>query len=161
MLSDLSQRFKKVRLLANNVSLMDKYQDFDDFSKDELRKLIFNEIMTNASDIKDKSLKNRQTYAITFCDLIQKLTPREFTKIIPIRKDFNGYKTSTKDYFTTVDFIDEIGWDNKIPNGFEFLMNYYQLDVLVFAVGLMDIVSDSRQRQTGKPLIQEFFEKEY
>lgn len=159
MLSDLSKQFRTLRLVTHNMDLMSEYQDFDEFSKNELKQLIFDEIMTNASDIKNKSLKNRQTYAITFCDLVQKFTPREFTEIIPIRKDFNGYKNSTKDYFTTVKFINEIGWDNRIPNGFEFLMNYYQLDVLVFVVGLMGIVSDSKQRQTGKSIIQEFLEK--
>lgn len=157
MLSELSNDFKNFRLATKNLEIMDKYNDFKEMTKDELRQIIFNEITTNASRIY-ASLKKRTTYLFTISDLIEKFTPKEFTQIIPIQKDFNGAKTEVRDYFSTIEFIKSIGWDNKIPNGFEFLMNYWNMDVLVYTVNLMTTISDYQQRQTGKSIMQTFLE---
>ena len=59
MLSELSNDFKNFRLATKNLEIMDKYNDFKEMTKDELRQIIFNEITTNASRI-DASLKNEQ-----------------------------------------------------------------------------------------------------
>lgn len=72
MLSELSNDFKNFRLATKNLEIMDKYNDFKEMTRDELRQIIFNEISTNASRI-DASLKKRTTYLFTISDLIEKL----------------------------------------------------------------------------------------
>lgn len=157
MLSELSKQFRNLRLSSTNVEIMDKYRDFDEMPKDEIKKIIFNEIATNASN-SNASLKKRTSYLFTISDLIEELTPKEFSQIIPIDKEFDGAKFEMRDYFTTIEFIENIGWNHKIPNGFEFLMNYWNQDVIMYAVNLMTTISDYQQRQTGKSIMQTFLE---
>ena len=42
MLSELSNDFKNFRLATKNLEIMDKYNDFKEMTKDELRQIIFN-----------------------------------------------------------------------------------------------------------------------
>lgn len=105
------------------------------------------------------SLKNRQLYMDMTCHMIEQLTPREFSQIFPIAKEFKNQRFGVRDYFETVEFIGKIGWDKKIPDAFEFMMNYWNMEVLNYVVKLMGIVNDSRQRQTGKSVMQEFIER--
>lgn len=103
------------------------------------------------------SLRWRETAMFMFNDLIEGLTPRQFYQAIPIRKQFDGEKYEVRDYFTAREFIEKkIGWDNKIPNGFEFLMNYWDRKINLIAVWAMDVVNDSRQRKSGKSIFEEF-----
>ncbi|MFT8425743.1 MAG: hypothetical protein ABF630_09800 [Liquorilactobacillus sp.] len=103
------------------------------------------------------SLRWRETAMFMFNDLIEGLTPRQFYQVIPIRKQFDGKKYEVRDYFTAREFIEKkIGWDNKIPNGFEFLMNYWDRKINLIAVWAMDVVNDSRQRKSGKSIFEEF-----
>lgn len=110
------------------------------------------------SNMSKESLKERQEYLETLTNCIQCLTPKEFIQVIPIKKDFKGCKTETRDYFSTIEFIEAIGWDKKIPNGFEFLINYWADEVFMLSVWAMEVVSDFQQRQTGKSIMERFCE---
>lgn len=150
--------FKKLRLSAQLIDLLNSEDSFDDFSKEKLMKFIFSEI-TSGFALQNSSLKARQAYLFTISSLIEKLTPKEFTQIFPIEKDFKSHKFEIRDYYDTKEFIEEIGWNDLIPNGFEFLVNYLNKSVFIFMLDMMGIVSDSEQRKTGKSLAQEFFEQ--
>lgn len=127
-------------------------------STDERQKLLL--ALYKSFDLEsyqEMSLRWRETMMFMFNDLIEGLTPRQFYQAIPIRKQFDEKKYEVRDYFTAREFIEKkIGWDNKIPNGFEFLMNYWDWKINLIAVWSMDVVSDSRQRQSGKSIFEEF-----
>lgn len=159
MQGSLTKQFKLIRINDQNLKIIHSHKNMTELSKDELKKLIFGEIVQCKAG-GDVSLKNRQLYMEMTCHMIEQLTPKEFSQIFPITKEFKNWKFGIRDYFDTVEFIEKIGWDKKIPDAFEFMMNYWNTEVLEYTIKIMDIVSDSRQRQTGKSVMQEFLEQE-
>lgn len=127
----------------------------------EMQKLVLAEIKQFDEDsFNDVSLKTRTQWMFIVTGLIEKLTPRQFCQIIPIEKDFRGHKYGCRDYFSAKKFIeDEIGWDSKIPNGFQFLMEFWSDDVFDLSAWMMTVVSDNQQRWSGKSTFEIFAEK--
>lgn len=118
-------------------------------------------LIKEAPEIKNYDWQSQKNWLLVTSDLLTLMTPREFTHIFPIEKKYDGSRWGEKDYFYVTGWIDEnIGWDNKIPNGFEFLMEYLSWPVNVAAVQMMDIVGKFHQRQTGKDPLIEFFESQ-
>ena len=103
----------------------------------------------------------QKAYMSVLDDEIEQLTPRQFAQIFPITKEYKGRKYGSKDYYTVTDWISEnIGWDNRIPNGIEFLMEYLNRDVQYAAVQVMHILDTFYQRQTGQDMLTAFFESQ-
>lgn len=103
----------------------------------------------------------QKAYMSVLNDEIEQLTPRQFAQIFPITKEYKGRKYGNKDYYTVTDWISEnIGWDNRIPNGIEFLMEYLNRDVQYAAVQVMHILDTFYQRQTGQDMLTAFFESQ-
>lgn len=77
--------------------------------------------------------------------------------MFPIEKTYDGQKWGYKDYLSVSKYIDEeIGWDEKINGGFEFILNYLNHDVNYAAVQAMTVISDWHKRQTGESVIERF-----
>lgn len=103
----------------------------------------------------------QKAYMSVLDDEIEQLTPRQFAQIFPITKEYKGRKYGNKDYYTVTDWISEnIGWDNRIPNGIEFLMEYLNRDVQYAAVQVMHILDTFYQRRTGQDMLTAFFESQ-
>jgi len=83
-------------------------------------------------------------------ELVNWLTPRKFTALFPIDKDFDGKRWETKDFFSTVEAIDNHGWDEPISDAVEFLWDYHNHETREFLVKYMGLVSDLRRMQ-GQP----------
>ncbi|MCL2859997.1 MAG: hypothetical protein FWF46_05480 [Oscillospiraceae bacterium] len=71
------------------------------------------------------------------------LTPNEFMTIFPIRKDYKSGKFGCKDYFYTVEKINEIGAGSIIgsKNVDKFLWDYSNDEVCEFVVNYMSIIN--------------------
>lgn len=122
---------------------------------------VFKMIKYEAMDILSKTWKTQKTYALTLSDEVEQLTPRQFAQIFPITKEYKGRKYGSKDYYTVTDWVSEnVGWDRKIPNGNEFLMEYLNRDVQFAMVLVMHIINTFHQRQTGQDMITAFFESQ-
>ena len=92
--------------------------------------------------------------------LISGLTPRELTRIFPITKDYDGHRYECKDYFTTIQMIDDIGLDIPIADNVDtFLFDYQNRFIRWFNVFKMGVCSDLRRYQ-GLPGVMESFLKE-
>lgn len=89
-------------------------------------------------------------------DLIGTFTPREFMTIFPIRKEYNGCQIGFKDYFTTMESIKNVGLDNPIGNGFEFLWDYYNDDISDFFVNMMMTMNAVRKLQGNGDIFESF-----
>ncbi|MFT8557905.1 hypothetical protein [Liquorilactobacillus hordei] len=148
-------------LAGQAEKILNEHSHGEAFEIEDVKKLLFAEIKQFDYEFQQKlSLKKRQKYMFEFTNLIELLTPKEFSQVIPIKKDFKGYKTEIRDYFSTVEFIESIGWNNKIKNGFEFLMNYWADETFLLSVFMMETVSDFKQRESGKPIFQTFLEEQ-
>lgn len=93
-------------------------------------------------------------------DLMTLITPRQFLTIFPIKKEFDGQKYECKDYFYTKEYLSTIDLDEPISEPFEFLWDYWNSDTARFLMNVMGTMSDVRREQTGKGIMEEFFEKE-
>lgn len=91
--------------------------------------------------------------------LISSLTPREMTKIFPITKDYDGHKFECKDYFTTIQMIEDIGLDIPIADNMDtFLFDYRNRHITYFNVFKMCLCSDLRRYQGQPGIMEEFME---
>ncbi|GIO07991.1 hypothetical protein J31TS6_40190 [Brevibacillus reuszeri] len=103
-------------------------------------------------------LESRLQMSYLIMELIALVTPRRFARIFPITKEYDGNRWGTKDYFYTVEKIEELGWDKPIGETnetvFDFLWDYTNWDVNFFLVDHMSLMSDMRRAQ-GQPGIME------
>lgn len=114
-------------------------------------------LIKNASHVHKWSWKDRKTWLECVNCLTGYLTPSLFNQIFPIKKDYNGQKWGIKDYFSTKNYIEEeIGWDNQIKNGLEFLYEYDNDDVLQASLVTMDVINSISRRQTGESVFERF-----
>lgn len=114
-------------------------------------------LIKNASHVHKWSWEDRKTWLECVNCLTGCLTPSLFNQIFPIKKDYNGQKWGIKDYFSTKNYIEEeIGWDNQIKNGLEFLYEYDNDDVLQASLVTMDVINSISQRQTGESVFERF-----
>lgn len=94
-------------------------------------------------------------------ETIKQLTPLQFAQVFPITKEYKGHTWGSKDYYTVTDWIGEnVGWNNKIPNGIEFLLEYLNINVQLTAVRIMNILDKFHQRQTGSDSLIDFLKSQ-
>lgn len=97
-------------------------------------------------------------FAVT--DLIGNLTPVEFMRLFPIPKEYDGEKYSVKDYFSTIKEIMKYPQDKPIgENVIEFLMEYYNWEVMEFEVAKLSTISHIRRMKGQKGVFEEFAEQ--
>lgn len=114
-------------------------------------------LIKNASHVHKWSWEDRKTWLECVNCLTGCLTPSLFNQIFPIKKDYNGQKWGIKDYFSTKNYIEEeIGWNNQIKNGLEFLYEYDNDDVLQASLVTMDVINSISRRQTGESVFERF-----
>lgn len=94
-------------------------------------------------------------------ETLKQLTPLQFAQVFPITKEYKGHTWGSKDYYTVTDWIGEnVGWNNKIPDGIEFLLKYLNINVQLTAVIIMNILGKFHQRQTGSDLLIDFLKSQ-
>lgn len=96
-------------------------------------------------------------------DLISELTPIEFMTIFPPEKVYDGEKYQSKDYYSTMQALNEFGLNNAIGTrdaALSLLFDYMNTDVMDYNVKNLIIISAINRMNTGKSLMEEFFEKE-
>ena len=92
--------------------------------------------------------------------LVGKHTPREFMRLFPIEKEYDGDKYGVKDYFYSMDYAKKIGIDKPIGGkASKFLMEYCNRDIDFYMVTWMEIVSAMDVIQTGRDSMMDFFEE--
>lgn len=98
------------------------------------------------------------------CDYLQHivgyLTPRELTTIFPITKTYDGMRAGSKDYFYTMEVLQNHGMDKMMTgNVQDILFDYENSDVRRFLMRLLQIVSMIRRAEGKKGLAEEFADK--
>lgn len=97
-------------------------------------------------------------FAVT--DAMSFLTPKQFMRLFPVEKTYDGKRWQMKDYFTCMEAVGRyapnkpIGAD-KIQ---EFLMDYWNPNITRFEVGKMLCASAVRRSAGGKGIMEEFAE---
>lgn len=97
----------------------------------------------------------------TMKDLIGKLTPNEFMNIFPIKKDFTGYKYEMKDYYSSIEFINNLDRNKPIGDNVSyFLMEYTNKDIDKFVIKSVMTLSRLREQQGHLDLFEELMASE-
>lgn len=91
--------------------------------------------------------------------LLEQLTLNDLINMFPIIKEYDGKKYECKDYFSTMDYLKDK--DMTIPLGeeiYSFLFEYYNNDIINFAVKQMLIIDKIRKLQNKQGLLEEFIQ---
>ena len=99
-------------------------------------------------------------YAETVRGFMTNLTPREFTNLFPINKRYDGHKSESKDYFSTINYLKTLDQDQPIGQNIDdFLWEYMSSELHIFLVHLFGFASDLR-RLDGRPgIVEEWAEQ--
>lgn len=91
--------------------------------------------------------------------LISMVTPAQLMQIFPVKKEFDGEKWGTKDYFFTMQAIHELGIDTPIGDKVqELLWDYQSRDLSLIMLAQLTTASDIRKMQGQKSIAEEFCE---
>lgn len=88
--------------------------------------------------------------------LIGDMTPREFMNIFPVEKFYKGEKYQCKDYFTTMELMNEIGNDIIADRIDDVLYDYQNSDIRCFNAKRFTCIDAIRRSQGKKSMMEEF-----
>lgn len=103
-------------------------------------------------------LENQYLLDQTILTGMKYITPRQFMGWFPITKHYDGERFEMKDYYTTMEYINENGIDNPIREPLEFLWEYMNRDTRTFLVNHTGTMSDIRKYKTGMGIMEEFLQ---
>lgn len=104
--------------------------------------------------------ENRLNFMFAVTELMGKLTPVEFMRLFPIPKEYDGEKYEMKDYFSTIEEVMKYPQDEPIGEKItEFLMEYYNWDIMEFEVLKLSTISLMRRIEGQKGIFEEFAEQ--
>lgn len=126
-----------------------------------LQRQVSKMIKDEAKDIHNQSWESQKAWMLRLGTSVEALTPKQFAQVFPITEKYDREALGEKDYYSVTSWIEEnIGWDNKIPDGVVFLMEYLNNDVQLATVQVIHILNTFHQRQTGQDAITAFFESQ-
>ena len=98
-------------------------------------------------------------FAVT--DAMGFLTPEQFMHLFPVDKTYDGSRWQMKDYFTCMESVSRYDQDKPIGADEiqEFLMDYWNPDIIRFEVCKMLCASAVRRITGGKGIMEEFAEE--
>lgn len=104
--------------------------------------------------------ESRLNFMFTVTDLMGGLTPVEFMRLFPIPKEYDGEKYGVKDYFSAIKEVSKYSQDKPIGDKItEFLVEYYNWDVMEFEVLKLSTISLMRRMEGQKGVFEEFAEQ--
>ena len=137
--------------------ILDRYNNnLDQELKPIIKKLTFYGVgAINGAHLNMEPVEWRFRFADTVKGFMATLTPKEFINIFPIMKEFDGKRMEMKDFFSTMEYINELKQDEPIGDQIlDFLWEYHNIHIRLFTVRLMSLMSDLR-RAAGYPGIME------
>ena len=88
---------------------------------------------------------------------ISLLTPNELITVFPIEKRYDGEKYQIKDYYFTLEKLQQIGMDNIIRDRIdELLWDYQNKDIMDFQLNSINIISHLYKYETGESLAEKW-----
>lgn len=161
MKSKSTEKSKYPLYLNAFINALEEYKEnLDQNQKADPTKIIFYgvKLINSMPEPEDREgVLNDFQLATAITDCIAELTPREFTNVFPINKDFKGHKYELKDYFYTRDYLDGLEMDEPIGDKvFEFLWEYHNWDITHFVLNKIGYMSDLRQYDGHLSMMEEF-----
>lgn len=130
--------------------------------KEFLKKFVFLAtklyLSENEKQLSYEELQEKLTAMFELTNIMAELTPIEFMQMFPIPKEYDGEKWCQKDYFSTISYVKKYPADCPITteNITEFLMEYYNWDIMRFEVEKLSVISEIRQLEGKMGVMEEF-----
>ena len=102
--------------------------------------------------------KTEERFAYISClkNCLKKLTYGEFINLFPITKEYDGAKWEMKDYYSTMEYLNDKSLDDYIEDPLELIFEYYNWDIIIFGVEVMSTTSEMNKIQTGIGITEAF-----
>ena len=102
------------------------------------------------------NVEEKFAYISCLKDCLKKLTYREFINLFPIAKEYDGTKWEMKDYYSTMEYLNDKSLDDYIEDPLELIFEYYNWDIIIFGVEVMSATSEMNKIQTGIGITEAF-----
>lgn len=115
----------------------------------------------NIKGMSRESLEGILVFDQMLLNQICELTPAELLTIFPVTKSYDGAKYECKDYFSTMEALQAHGLHEPIRSpetASSLLWAYMNPTVMMYQVHCMSVVSEIHTMDTGKGLMEQFFE---
>ena len=115
----------------------------------------------NIKGMSRESLEGILVFDQMLLNSICELTPAELLTIFPVTKSYDGEKYECKDYFSTMEPLQAHGLHEPIRSpetASHLLWDYMNPTLMMYQVHCMSVVSELHSMETGKGLMEEFFE---
>ncbi|WP_296560312.1 hypothetical protein [uncultured Acetobacterium sp.] len=115
----------------------------------------------NIKGMSRESLEGILVFDQMLLNQICELTPAELLTIFPVTKSYDGEKYQCKDYFSTMEALQAHGLHEPIRSpetASALLWDYMNYNVMMYQVHCMSVVSEIHTMDTGKGLMEQFFE---
>lgn len=115
----------------------------------------------NIKGMSRESLEGILVFDQMLLNQICELTPAELLTIFPVTKSYDGERYECKDYFSTMEALQAHGLHEPIQSpetASSLLWAYMNPTVMMYQVHCMSVVSELHSMETGKGLMEEFFE---
>lgn len=95
-------------------------------------------------------------------NLISRMSFYSLINIFPITKEYNGKKFECKDYFSTIEYLQDKQLDKLIGEYSldDFLCNYYNLDIIYYNVNCF-MIYDRFAKLNGQKTLMELFSEQF
>lgn len=142
-----------------------KAKQLEPDNKDVTKRIIFYTfnylaiVDINAMD--RENLESLLVFDQMLLNTICELTPAELMTIFPVTKSYDGAKYQCKDYFSTMDALQGHGLHEPIrttETASSLLWAYMNPVVMMYQVHRMSAISELHSMETGKGLMEQFFE---
>lgn len=117
----------------------------------------------NIKGMSRESLEGILVFDQMLLNTICELTPAELLTIFPVTKSYDGAKYECKDYFSTMEALQAHGLNEPIRSpetASSLLWAYMNPTVMMYQVHCMSVVSEIHTMDTGKGLMEQFFEEQ-
>ncbi len=144
----------------NPVGFMEDNKELKRFIFMYVKRLVLSKAEYNAYSY--EKLNEMLQFMLMLTDLMGQLTPTEFMQMFPIPKEYDGEKLGVKDYFSTIKDVMKYPLDKPIGIGnvTQFIMDYYNWDIMEFEVIKLSVISRIRRMEGQKGIMEEFMERQ-
>lgn len=116
-------------------------------------------LLVNINELDYRSLFIVSSEISNINQMISNLTYNEFINMFPITKDFDGKKFESKDYYSTIEYLDDFNLDEKIDDVQSFFWNYYNTQLMNYAIKEMLIYDRILKYQSRPTLLEGFLDE--
>ena len=145
--------FTKKLILKQFVAASDSYKVNP--NHENYKKLVYWSIR-HLPYYENDNVEEKFAYISCLKNCLKKLTYREFINLFPIDKEYDGAKWEMKDYYSTIEYLNDKSLDDYIEDPLELIFEYNNCHIIIFGVEIMTVTSDIHRIKTGLGITEAF-----